>query len=524
MLCVRLFDLCLFGFVCFLFLLGSWKGCGLWLWHYLDFSITFFFTSLFKQFLQKRLPLVIFWHLTSETRVLTPLTLAISWAIRKWLQPYQLTSKPRAHLSSPKVIHLPLHLKFSITKNVLQGLNTENITRNPSACSYKASDFCYNPAGYIIKGYLTIARINKLRDSLSKGPKYREPRCFTWKQNSKLILDSVEKYARRWAKNEDVEVDTLSEWVKSVMSLVNRRDSVLSRTMSLRHELVFDDPDVAAELAEIHEKFVIVPADKASNNIVFVCKTHHINCLMEELGMNTMTGKKSKRKVQGNPTYNLTAMSKDKILQNHHSVMLTSGISLPEEYIDLPKLYWIPKLHKNLYKQRYIAGSTKCSTKLLSQILTRIISAVKEGLQKYCDTAYAISGVNQMWILKNSKELLENLKAFSLHSIKSIKSFDFSTLYTTIPHDKLKSKLEEIINRCFFHKNGNRRFQYVVTGYKDTYFVRDHSDALQKYLDADVIKMLEYLIDNIFVEFGGQIFQSAYRRVLTVHRYLPTCF
>ena len=36
---VRLFDLCLFGFVGFLFLLGSGKGCGLWLWHSLDFSL-----------------------------------------------------------------------------------------------------------------------------------------------------------------------------------------------------------------------------------------------------------------------------------------------------------------------------------------------------------------------------------------------------------------------------------------------------------------------------------------------------
>ena len=113
-----------------------------------------------------------------------------------------------------------------------------------------------------------------------------------------------------------------------------------------------------------------------------------------------------------------------------------------------------------------------------------------------------------MWILKNSKELLENLKAQSLHSVNSIKSFDFSTLYTTIHHDKLKSKLKEIISQCFFHKNGNRRFQYVVIGCKDTYFVRDHSDAPQKYSDADVIKMLEYLIDNIFVEFGGRIFQQ----------------
>ena len=39
---VCLFDLCLFGFVGFLFLLVSGKGCGLWLWHSLDFSLTFF--------------------------------------------------------------------------------------------------------------------------------------------------------------------------------------------------------------------------------------------------------------------------------------------------------------------------------------------------------------------------------------------------------------------------------------------------------------------------------------------------
>ena len=46
---VRLFDLCLFGFVGFLFLLGSGKGCGLWLWHSLDFSLTFFFIMLLTE-------------------------------------------------------------------------------------------------------------------------------------------------------------------------------------------------------------------------------------------------------------------------------------------------------------------------------------------------------------------------------------------------------------------------------------------------------------------------------------------
>ena len=43
---LRLFDLRLFGFVCFLFLLVSGKGCGLGLWHSLDFSLTFVFHML----------------------------------------------------------------------------------------------------------------------------------------------------------------------------------------------------------------------------------------------------------------------------------------------------------------------------------------------------------------------------------------------------------------------------------------------------------------------------------------------
>jgi hypothetical protein len=34
-----------------------------------------------------------------------------------------------------------------------------------------------------------------------------------------------------------------------------------------------------------------------------------------------------------------------------------------KESEDLPYLYWIPKLHKTPYKERYIAGSSTCSTK-----------------------------------------------------------------------------------------------------------------------------------------------------------------
>ena len=51
--------------------------------------------------------------------------------------------------------------------------------------------------------------------------------------------------------------------------------------MSRRHESVFDDQDVAAELAEIHEKFVVVPDDKASTTLCLFAK-HAIHRYLNE--------------------------------------------------------------------------------------------------------------------------------------------------------------------------------------------------------------------------------------------------
>ena len=171
-------------------------------------------------------------------------------------------------------------------------------------------------------------------------------------------------------------------------------------------------------------------------------------------------------------------------------------------------MYWIPKLHKSPYKQRYIAGSFKCSTKPISKLLTKILTTVKDGLQTYCDVAFSRSGINQMWILKNSKELLDNLKSQPCSNITHIKTFDFSTLYTTIPHNKLKTRFKELIHNVFHHKNGKRRYQYLVVNRNTSYFVINHSECKSKYTEDDITSMIDFLIDNIFVDFGGRIFQQ----------------
>jgi hypothetical protein len=142
------------------------------------------------------------------------------------------------------------------------------------------------------------------------------------------------------------------------------------------------------------------------------------------------------------------------------------------------------------------------------QLLTCILSTVKTGIQSYCNISYSRGGVNQMWFLKNSKDLLEDIQSRSHFFCNSIKTFDFSALYTTIPHSKLKDKLRELVQLCFIKMNGQRRYKSLVLGRDRSYFVKHHSDYTNKFSETDIFNMLEFLIDNIFVIFGGRVFQQ----------------
>ena len=88
----------------------------------------------------------------------------------------------------------------------------------------------------------------------------------------------------------------------------------LSGKMRNIYPSFFKKPEVVNELQRLHDNFVLVPADKASNNIVFVCKKYYYECLLNELGFTSTSG---------NPTYTRTNLTRDEILQNHISVLRT---------------------------------------------------------------------------------------------------------------------------------------------------------------------------------------------------------
>ena len=182
---------------------------------------------------------------------------------------------------------------------------------------------------------------------------------------------------------------------------------------------------------------------------------------------------------------------------------------MSEEDQNLPYLYWTPKLHKSPYKHRFIAGSSKCTTKDLSCLLTKLLSTIKDGLVRYCNTKTSRNGVNNMWILKNSTSLLSSLDQLDVRTAKSVQTFDFSTLYTSIPHDLLKSRISNLVHNAFRKKDGSVRYTHIKLTRAKGYFTHDINGGGDNMFTADSIcEMIEFLIDNIFVQFGGRLFRQ----------------
>ena len=61
-----------------------------------------------------------------------------------------------------------------------------------------------------------------------------------------------------------------------------------------------------------------------------------------------------------------------------------------------------------------------------------------------------LSNYNKFWVLQNSEPILSILNNINKKkNAKSISTFDFSTLYTKLPHDKLIKSLKDIISFVF---------------------------------------------------------------------------
>ena len=81
----------------------------------------------------------------------------------------------------------------------------------------------------------------------------------------------------------------------------------------------------------------MVPADKAANNVVVVCRLHYINTLKQELN--------------GTKAYEETSKDEKYVVYSHSNEIPNKFVVYVKERQDrLPTMYWLPKLHKRRIK------------------------------------------------------------------------------------------------------------------------------------------------------------------------------
>ena len=168
----------------------------------------------------------------------------------------------------------------------------------------------------------------RLRKLLSKGPNFREHRTINFNKCKIEIIKALENFILKYKLNNQ----DINDWKNSIIKAVDERIYRLKPFVKLNvsKPVLKNDSSVAC-LEDLQQQFVIVPIDKASNNIAFVCKAFYIKRILDEVGVTDLPS----------DTYKICNRDIQNIVQNN--VQICDKFRL-KGYETLPIMYWMPKM------------------------------------------------------------------------------------------------------------------------------------------------------------------------------------
>ena len=398
----------------------------------------------------------------------------------------------------------PIRSKVFNYKQFVKNLDLDLFCRNnksiPCHCKKYDPMFVDTNAKHVLTGNLNIIKNNKLRKLLSKGPKYREPAKIDWGLAKMVIEEALDSFIEHMASTKGVTPEYFDNWKHTILGCVDSKIVYFSPKIKEERVQVLENFDVKNELKTLRDHFILVPIDKASNNISFICKQHYANLIKNELGYSI----RSSRRLPESPAYEvITDMTVTDIIDKHTADMPLYGLSVDEEFQSLPVLYLSAKFHKNPISSRTIIASKTSSLKPLLKDLTLIFKLFQSQVQSFNDKHRVWTGVSGFWVIQNNTPLIDRIgKINKRNKAKSIMTFDFSTLYTKIPHDLLIQALNEIIDFCF--KGGISNAVYVT---EDKVSWRKSGKA-RAYTKGMIKMALKYAIDNSYFHVGEKVFRQ----------------
>ena len=139
----------------------------------------------------------------------------------------------------------------------------------------------------------------------------------------------------------------------------------------------------------------------------------------------------------------------------------------------------------------------------MSSLLTSCITTVLIHYKEYCGGIFTNTGINCFWIINNSQSIILSMQALnSTSKARSMNTYDFSTLYTSIPHNSLKFIMKELIEEAFRVRGA----QYLSFNNRGKCYCSGEKRGEVNISESMLVEMVYYLVDNIYVLVGDKIF------------------
>ena len=119
---------------------------------------------------------------------------------------------------------------------------------------------------------------------------------------------------------------------------------------------------------------------------------------------------------------------------------------------------------------------------------------------------------------------LLNLDALTISRATSLSTYDFSTLYTTLPHNLIKEKLLDLAERAFKKIYKNEGTLYLACTDKKAFFTSTDHRGYTLWSCQNVCDALSYLLDNIYIRFGNKLYRKIVGIPICTNCAPPICF
>ena len=298
------------------------------------------------------------------------------------------------------------------------------------------------------------------------GSKFRLTPRFNVDKIKNDIKNSVNEYVDKLSYKLRVHCGYFSEWKTLLFDLVN---SKIAQTINIFPRTT-NITSFKNKLQIIQDKYVIMPVDKAGSNFGFICKKYYAEVLQSEI-------------INSN-TFELSVNNLNAIKNTCYNFLKEYKIN-PNSF-NIPFMYAIPKFHKVPTKFRFITSSVNCMTKEISVLLNLILNELSDKIELESERG---------WIIKNNKKVLKSLEECNanpgLPGNHMITTFDFSTLYTTLPHDDLIRCLVALYNKYFTGDVGIRFNTKKIIVSK-----------------CDFVQILKFCIRNSYILYDDKIYRQ----------------